>query len=125
MTITLEGNFFVICPLKLMIDLMRSLGLLLVFKLKLSFFLDIIRRSNTFKDLKSTNKGLYETPVSGGNFDGITIKLGIISICPVALSCYSSPTSSLVPREDDGKHLTSCVGQMPNNLPSGQIISNI
>ena len=88
-------------------------------------FLDIIRRSNTFKNLKSINEGLYETSVSGGNFDGITIKLGIISICPVALSCYSSPTSSLVPREDDGKHLTSCVGQMPNNLPSGQIISNI
>ncbi len=30
-------------------------------------FLDIIWRSNTFKSLKSTNKGLYETPVSGGN----------------------------------------------------------
>ena len=121
MTITLEGNFFVICPLKLMIDLIVSYSFL-----NFSYhFLDIIRRSNTFKDLKSTNKGLYETPVSGGNFDGITIKLGIISICPVALSCHSSPSSCLVPREDDGKHLTSCVGQMPNNLPSGQIISNI
>ncbi len=88
-------------------------------------FLDIIWRSYTLKDLKSTNKGLYETPFSGGTFDRITIKLGIISICPVALSGYTSPTSSLVPREDDGKHLTSCRVQMPNNLPSGQIISNI
>jgi hypothetical protein len=85
----------------------------------------MIRRSNTLKDLNSTNEGLYETPISGGNFDEITIKLGIISICPVALSCYTLPTSSLVPQEDDGKHLTSCVGQMPNNLPSGQIIGNI
>jgi hypothetical protein len=70
-------------------------------------FLDIIRRDNTFKDLKSTNKALYETYVLGSNFDKITIKLDYFNL-PVALSCY-----------------TSCVGQMQKNLPSGQIIGNI
>ncbi len=70
-------------------------------------FLDIIRRSNTFEDLKLNNQRLYKTPDSGGDFDKITIKLRIISICPVAVSCYTSPKISLVPREDDGKHLTT------------------
>ncbi len=76
-------------------------------------------------DLKSTNKGLYETFVFGSNFDRIAIKLGIISICPVALSCSTLPTYSWGTKENGGKHLTSCVGQIPKNLPSGQIIGNI
>ena len=104
---------------------MRSIGLLLNFKLWLSFFLDIVRCVNAFYDLKSTNQRLYEIFLLGSNFDGIAMKLGIISICPVAFSCYTSPSSSRVPREDDGMHLTSCVGQMPNNLPSGQVVCNI
>jgi hypothetical protein len=95
---------------------MRSVNPLLNYKNFSYHLLDIVRCVNTFQDLKSTNKGLYETPVFGSYFDRIAIKLGIISICPVALSCYTLPTSSLVPREDVGKHLTSCVGRMPKNL---------
>jgi hypothetical protein len=68
-----------------------------------------------FYDLNPTNKGLYEKLIFGSNFDRITIKLGITSvlgiICPVALSYYTTPTA--------------CVGKMPKNLPSGQIISSI
>ena len=117
-----RGQLFCNLPAKINDEIWWDLSVSYSF-LNFSYhFLDMIRRSNTFKDLKSTNKGLYETPVSGGNFDEITIKLGIISICPVALSCYSSPTSSLVPREDDGKYLTSCVGQMPKICTAGRFL---
>jgi hypothetical protein len=68
-----------------------------LFKLSQSF-LDIICRSIRVYHIKLTNKGLYKKSIS---FDRITIKLRIISICPVALSCYTSPTSSRVPREDE------------------------
>jgi hypothetical protein len=88
-------------------------------------FLDIVRCVNTIQDVKPTNEGLYETSVLYSNYDEIAIKLGIISIYPVTLSCYTSPTSSLISRDDDGKHLTTCVGQKLKNLPSGQSISNI
>ncbi len=74
---------------------MRSVDLLLVLKLELSNS-DINGRANTIFHLKSTTKGPYKTTVLGSNFDGNTgaIKLGIISICPVVLSYYTSPTDS-------------------------------
>jgi hypothetical protein len=31
-------------------------------------------------------------------------------------------TSFLVLREDNAKHLTTCVGQMPKNLPAGKLL---
>ncbi len=71
---------------------------------------------------QTIDKGLYKISDLDSNFDRIAIKLGIISICSVALSCYTSPTSSFVPQEDDTKHPIFCVGQMPKNLPSGRLL---
>ncbi len=84
----------------------------------------ILTRRKDFKYLKSTNKGLYKTSIFDSIFDRITIKLGIISIC-LPTSFVMLHFADNFPREDDGKYITSRVGQMPKNLPRGQIISKI
>ncbi len=64
---------------------------------------DIFWRVNTILRSQTTDKGLYETSALDSNFDRITIKLVIISICPVALSCYTSPSSGLLRRSNAKK----------------------
>ncbi len=118
MTIILEGQLF--CNLLVKIDdeicwsptRFQSLAI-------------IFRYNPTRQHDFTIKKELYETSIFGSNFDRITIKLRIISICPVVLLFYTLPTSFLVHREDNGKHLTTCVGQMPKNLLNEQILSSI
>ncbi len=101
---------------------------LLVFYSFLNFSSHISIYSDTstrFYDLKSTNKGLCETSDLDSNFDKITMKLGIISICPVAWSCYTSPTSSLVPWEDDWKHWPPASVECQKICPTGRLLVTI
>ncbi len=83
------GNFFAICPLKLMMWFGENCWPPTRF-----LSLAIVAR---YDSTQQHNCTISQASVLSMNFDRITINLGIISICPVALSCYTSPTSSLVP----------------------------